>query len=161
MRRLLISVVAVVMLAALIPNTALAGKPLRAPTSNAFVYLGRSGNIVSSGDYYSTPPAGWHVCNTRDGDKDYVFLASLKITGPGTWDTVAGDGTWAIGVTTTLHGKLINNADSSISTMDVANGLRLYLHLAGDGYLYDGAGMVTHLRLRRRMVARMPVSPCR
>lgn len=45
------------------------------------------------------------------------------------------NGTWAIGVTTKLHGKLINNPDSSIDSMDLASGLRIYLHLAGGGYV--------------------------
>ena len=141
MRRLLISLTAIALLAALIPQTALAAKPLPPPTANAFTYVGQSGDIVSAGDY-TTPTGSFGVWNTRDGLKDFVFQldlapttswdpAALKMTGTGTWDTVAGNGAWAIGVTTTLHGKLINNADSSINTMDLTNGLRLYLHMAG------------------------------
>lgn len=152
MRRLFVALLSVVLVALLVPATALAAKPVpQPPTANAFVYLGQSGDLVGPGDYYTTPPAGWSVWNTRDHEKDFVFeldlapttsfdLASLNMTGPGTWDTVADNGMWAIGVTTTLQGKvtLINNADSSINAMDVTNGLRLYLHMAGG--LYLGAG---------------------
>lgn len=48
---------------------------------------------------------------------------------------MAGDGCWAIGVTNKAHGRPINNADSSINTIDLASGLRIYLHLAGGGYV--------------------------
>lgn len=147
MRRTLVALVAAAMLAALIPGSTLAAPPAP-PTANAFVYVGTFGDLVG----YSDTDGIW---NTRDGNKDVVFqldlapnstqdLASVKITvSGGTWDTVAGNGTWAIGVTTKAHGKRINNADSSINSMDLANGLRIYLHVAGGGYVHAGSGNVT------------------
>lgn len=88
---------------------------------------------------------GW---NKHDGNKDCVFeldlapttaydLAAVKISssGGGVWNTVAGDGYWAIAVTNKVHGHPINNADSSINTIDLASGLRIYVHVAGSEYV--------------------------
>jgi hypothetical protein len=139
MRRILITVIAAASLAGLVPAAALAAPPTP-PTTNAVTYLGQFGDLVQWGDTTDQ----W---NRRDGQKDYVFqlelapttaadLVGVKITsgGGGIWDTFS-NGSWAIGVTTKAHGKLINKADSSIDAIDLASGLRIYLHLAGGGYV--------------------------
>lgn len=142
MRRSFIVLLAAFMLAALLPSAALAAKPTP-PTSNVVTYLGEYGDLV----YYSDTIGVW---NTRDGYKDDVFQLDLAPTtardlvavrmsaGDGVWDTIAGNGVWGIGVTPRTHGKLINNPDSSIATMDLDGGLRIFLHMTGATYVYSG-----------------------
>ncbi len=136
MRRFWAVLAALTLLVALLPSTTMAANP-----NTTFRYAGEFGDLVSYGD-----ASTW---STPDGQTDIVFklvlpatttkdVASLRIDrGSGVWDTVAGNGAWAIGVTKGRLTTLLNSANSTF-TADLADGLRVYLHLTSSGYFGSG-----------------------
>jgi hypothetical protein len=146
MRRFLAAASLAIAGVALVGSTTALARPSPAAASVSFVAI--RGDIVANGDCYSSCTTYWNVPN---GSKDALFdlqlpasttkdVASVTVdvgNGYAIWDTIAGNGRWAIGVTAKRTSALLNNADSSY-TADLTNGLRVYLHLdSGNGFYFD------------------------
>ncbi len=144
MRRILVTLVAAVAVAALPPTVALA----RSPSADAFAYEGVFGDLVG----YGSTDGTW---NKPDGATDTVFslqlaplatkdLSALKIDdGSGHyWDTFAGLG-WAMGVTrASTHAKHLLNPDETYSK-SLDRGLSVYLHIRVDAGWFTTGKVIT------------------
>lgn len=140
MRKTLAAVAVVALLVPFLPGQALAARG-----DPSFRFVGDFGDLVRDGENYAGASTTWW--NSPDGVKDAVFkltlpattardVASLKLRcGGGWWDTVANDGAWAIGVTSSdRRTTTLLNTPQSTYTADLANGLSVYLHVKDAGY---------------------------
>jgi hypothetical protein len=86
------------------------------PPSNTTLnlnYDGKTRDLVSQGE-----------SSTGDGQADAEFavnlsasqtITKLTLSGPGTWDTVPGNGFWFLGVTPNSTGALVNNSSTNLN----------------------------------------------
>ena len=118
------------------------------PPSLALSYGGKTQDRVGQGDVALSPDGAMDgvLTVTLGGGTRTITSLRLDSSGPGTWDTDAGNLFWALGVAFSESGSLLNNASTMAVNFSVPNGSTFMVFAADYNNIEFAPGVTLTLR---------------